>query len=76
MSGKLKITKDEMRSGLLAGRRLTQEEWAHPSEIQWVDELVAEGVAQVSRWEYSDNFQCERRYVSRAALAATKEGER
>ena len=57
------MTKEEMRAGLLRGRRLTQEEWATPAEIAAVDELVTEGIASATAWEYHDNFQCERRYV-------------
>ena len=56
-----------MRQGLARGRRLTQEEWAHPDEIRFVDELVAEGAAAVTEWKYHDNFQCERRYVTHNA---------
>lgn len=63
MSGPLRMTKDEIRTGLLAGRRLMQEEWAHPDEIRFVDELVKEGVAEATPWSYSDNFQCKGRTV-------------
>jgi hypothetical protein len=59
------MDKAEMRAGLLAGRRLVQEEWSQPDEIRAVDELVAEGVAQATPWEYRDGFQCERRIVTR-----------
>lgn len=63
--GELQITKEQMREGFAKGRTLTQEEWAHPSEIKWLDELVAEGVATVTApWEYKDNFQCSRRKVA------------
>lgn len=62
------MTKDEMRKGLLQGRRLTQEEWAARDEITAVDELVAEGIAVATPWEYHDNFQCERRYVTRKPM--------
>lgn len=65
MPGELKMTKEVMRDGLAQGRKLVQEEWAHPSEIKWVDELIAEGAAQAPPWEYKDGFQCERRLVSR-----------
>lgn len=58
--------KEEMRKGLEQGRTLCQEEWSQPEEIRAVDELVAEGIAYASPWEYSDNFQCERRYITRA----------
>lgn len=58
------MTKDEMRDGLRNGKRLTQEEWSTPAEIRAVDELVAEGIAQATPWEYSDTFQCERRFVT------------
>lgn len=65
MPGELQITKEQMRAGFAEGRTLTQEEWAHPSEIQWLDELIAEGVCKVvDPWEYRDNFQCARRRVT------------
>ncbi len=63
MPGELRMTKEEMRDGFSRGRSLTQEEWAHHDEIKWVDELIAEGVATATPWEYKDNFQCERRRV-------------
>lgn len=58
------MTKDEMEKGLAAGRRLTQEEWADPTEIRAVDELIAEGKASATDWEYRDGFQCERRIIT------------
>lgn len=65
MPGELKMTKDQMRDGFAKGRTLTQEEWAHPSEVKWIDELIAEGAATVTApWEYKDNFQCSRRKVT------------
>jgi len=48
MPGELKMTKEQMREGFKAGHTLTQEEWAHPQEIKWVDELIAEGVCKVT----------------------------
>lgn len=57
------MTKEEMRRGLAAGHTLIQEEWANSQEIEWVDELIAEGFASSTPWEYKDNFQCERRRV-------------
>ena len=63
MPGELRMSKEEMAKGFAQGRTLTQEEWAHPSEIQWVDELIAEGKATASEWKYSDNFQCEMRRI-------------
>ena len=60
------MTKDEMKAGLQAGRILIQEEWADPEEIKAVDELVAEGIAVATPWEYKDNFQCERRRITGA----------
>jgi hypothetical protein len=60
------MTKEEMLEGLLAGRKLIQEEWSDKSEIQAVDELVAEGKAFATKWEYRDNFQCEMRSVVKA----------
>jgi hypothetical protein len=72
--GELKMTKDEMARGLAAGRTLTQEEWAHPSERAWVDELVAAGSAIATPWKYRDNFQCEVSYIkaSNPSSADTK----
>lgn len=64
MPGELKMRKEEMREGFARGRTLVQEEWAHPLERQWVDELIAEGAATAGPWEYKDNFQCERRRVT------------
>lgn len=65
MPGELKMTKEQMREGFAQGRTLTQEEWCHPSEILWLDELIAEGVATVTApWEYKDTFQCARRRVT------------
>lgn len=61
-----RMSKDEMRRGLLAGRMLTQEEWSHADEIRAVDELVAEGIAHAGPWLWRDGFQCERRIVTRA----------
>lgn len=59
------MTKEQMREGFAMGRTLTQEEWSHPAEIKWVDELVAEGVAIITApWEYKDNFQCMRRRIT------------
>lgn len=58
------MTKEEMATGLAAGRRLIQEEWADAEEIQAVDELVAEGQATATAWEWRDGFQCKRRIVT------------
>lgn len=58
------MTKDEMIIGLAAGRRLIQEEWADGSEIDAVDQLVAEGKAKVTPWQWKDNFQCMRRVIT------------
>lgn len=60
----LVITRDEIKAGLLNGRTLIQEEWADHSEIEAVDQLVNEGIAQATPWEYRDNFQCERRKIT------------
>lgn len=57
------MTKDEMITGLQAGRTLIQEEWAAHEEVQCVDELVDEGVATATAWEWRDNFQCRRRII-------------
>lgn len=63
--GELKMTKEEMRAGFKQKRTLTQEEWAHPLEHQWVEELLAEGVCVVTDpWEYKDGFQCQRRRIT------------
>jgi hypothetical protein len=64
MPGQLTMTKEEMTEGLAQGRSLIQEEWSHPQEIAWVDELIAEGKATATPWEYKDNFQCERRRIT------------
>lgn len=58
------MSKEEMRAGLAKGRRLIQEEWAAPMEIQWIDELVWEGAADVTPWQYDENFQCSRRKIT------------
>lgn len=58
------MTKDEMAKGLAAGRRLIQEEWADGSEIDAVDQLIAEGKAAASPWQWKDNFQCMRRIIT------------
>lgn len=65
------MTKHEMREGLAAGRVLIQEEWADRHEIEAVDELVSEGVATATPWEYKDGFQCERRRIYGVALPLT-----
>jgi hypothetical protein len=63
MAGLLQITKEEMVRGLAQKRTLVQEEWADAQEIKWVDELIAEGKATATTWEYKANFQCERRII-------------
>ena len=69
MPGEIRMSREEMEQGFALGRTLVQEEWAHPQEIAWVDDLVAEGKAIATPWEYHDNYQCERRRVTgRAAL--------
>jgi predicted alpha/beta hydrolase family esterase len=57
------VTKEQMAQGFLQCRQLTQEEWAHPNEIRWVDELIAEGRATATAWVYGEGFQCEYRKV-------------
>lgn len=57
------MTKEEIKLGLSAGRRLIQEEWSSAEEIRAVDELVAEGLAIATPWAYRDGFQCEMRSV-------------
>ena len=59
------MSKDEMLAGLRAGRTLIQEEWADAEEIRAVDELIAEGKARATPWEWRDGFQCERRRIAR-----------
>jgi hypothetical protein len=61
------MTREEMAAGFAAGRSLIQEEWANSQEIAWVDELIAEGKATATAWDYHPNFQCERRRVSGVA---------
>lgn len=64
MSLHTEMTKEDMRRGLLQGRTLIQEEWAGLQEDKWLDELIAEGIAEVVRpWGYSENFQCSYRKV-------------
>lgn len=63
MSGPLRMTKEEMAQGFSQGRTLVQEEWAHPQEIEWVNELIDEGKATATPWEYKAGFQCERRRI-------------
>lgn len=63
------MTKAEMVAGLAAGRTLIQEEWADPLEIALVDELVREGNAVATPWEWRENFQCERRRITPAGRA-------
>ena len=62
----IRITKREIEEGLAHGRTLIQEEWAHPQERVWVDELVREGKAIAGPWEFKPNFQCERRRIAAA----------
>lgn len=58
------MTKEQIRAGLKAGRSLIQEEWADPGEIKDVDDLISEGAAAATPWEYKDGYQCERRKVT------------
>lgn len=60
----VRMTKEQMAIGFCSGRILIQEEWANPLEIKWVNELVVEGKAIAGPWEYSDDFQCERRRIT------------
>lgn len=64
MVAPIRMTKEQMEDGFAKGRTLTQEEWANPQEIKWIDELIAEGKATATPWEYKDEFQCERRKVT------------
>lgn len=64
MTSPICMTKEQMREVFHRGKTLIQEEWANPSEIQWVDELIAEGTATSTRWEYKDGFQCQRRRIT------------
>lgn len=54
---------DELQTGLSKGRRMIQEEWANPSEIEDTDKLIELGYANATKWEYKDGFQCERRII-------------
>jgi hypothetical protein len=58
------MTKEEMIAGLSIGRALIQEEWSEAAEIRWIDELVAEGKATATPWEYRDSYQCEMRRIT------------
>lgn len=62
--GTLKMSREEMVAGFAKGRSLIQEEWAHPMEKQWIEELIAEGKATATPWAYKDGFQCEMRCVT------------
>src|SRR5690606_24669811 len=50
-TGGASMTKEEMITGLAAGRRLIQEEWADGAEIAAIDELVEEGKARATAWQ-------------------------
>jgi hypothetical protein len=64
MAGELRMSRDELLHGFSLGRELVQEEWAHPQEIAWVDELVDDGKATVvGDWQWHEGFQCKRRVV-------------
>lgn len=76
MSREIHMTKEQMREGFARGKTLVQEEWSNASEIKWVDELIAEGVAVVSApWQYLDGFQCERRRVTGVSSSPPRGGE-
>ncbi len=62
------MNKDEIRAGLLEGRRLAQEEWSTPDEINAVDELVTENVAIATPWKYLDSFQCSVRFIRAGSI--------
>lgn len=64
MIAPIEMTKERMIEGFAQGRSLIQEEWANPAEIKWVDELITDGKAAATPWEYKDNFQCERRRIT------------
>lgn len=68
MPAPIRMTKEQMAEGFARGRTLTQEEWANPAEIQWIDELIAEGRARAEPWAYHPNFQCEKRKVTGIAF--------
>jgi hypothetical protein len=68
MTAPICMTKEDMTKGFALGRTLIQEEWANPQEITWADELIAEGKAAATPWEYKDNFQCERRRITGVKL--------
>jgi len=61
------MTKEELAEGFSKGRTLVQEEWHirhYPEEHQAIEELIAEGKAEVfADWRWRDNFQCEVRLI-------------
>ena len=62
IGGAAAMTKEETAAGSPRAA-LIQVEWAEVQEIQSVDELIAEGKAVATPWEYKDGFQCGRRRV-------------
>lgn len=64
MTAPIGMTKEEMERGIAQGRTLIQEEWANPQEIEWVDELIADGKATATPWAYKDEFQCKMRKIT------------
>lgn len=62
--GALTMTREELVRGFAQGRSVIQEEWVHPQEKQWIEELIKEGLATATPWQYKDNFQCEMRKVT------------
>ncbi len=61
------MTKEELAKGFSKGRTLVQEEWHirhYPKEHEAIEELIAEGKAEVfADWRWRDNFQCEVRLI-------------
>lgn len=53
-----------MEFGFRQGRTLIQEEWAHPKDIIWANELISEGKAIVAvPWTYHEEIQCYQREI-------------
>lgn len=67
-------TKQEMADSLGRGRGLVQQQHQHPDEIKWLDELIAEGKAEVvDDWKIKDFQQAyKRRTVKGVAQAGTR----
>ncbi len=64
MNDKPTISREELVQGFAKGRSLIQEDWAHPLEIAWIDELVAEGKVEATKWRYDGELHCDARFVT------------